>query len=159
MQNLIKYVVGIVVPTFIMVASMTHSATAQQASDMDDVRAANDAFYAALSAQDLHVMLKVWSYHTEIRHIGPRNKVVNVGLDAAMRNWKRLFAAFPEFNITCEENYIRISGSTAWTSVLEKVRWKDETGETQTETHFGTNIFEKHDGKWLMVYHHGSLIP
>jgi ketosteroid isomerase-like protein len=159
MMKLIRFAVGLIAPAFIMAGSMTHSAIAQEASDLDDVRAANDAFYRALSARDLGVMWKVWSYKTEIRHISPRNKVINVGLDAAMRNWKGLFAAFPEFRITCEQEYIRVNGETAWVSVIEKAQWKNDDGETETATHFGTNIFEKQDGRWFMVYHHGSAVP
>jgi len=158
-MKLIRLVIGIVAPAFIMAGSMTHSAIAQEASDMNDVKVANDAFYAALSAQDVGVMLRLWSYKTEIRHIGPRNEVINVGLDAAMKNWEGLFAAFPEFKIVCEQEYIRINGATAWVSVIEKAQWKNDAGETRTATHFGTNIFEKQDGRWFMVYHHGSAVP
>ena len=158
-MKLIRFVVGIVAPAFIMAGSMTHSAIAQEASDMNDVKVANDAFYAALSAQDVGVMLRLWSYKTEIRHISPRSEVINVGLDAAMKNWEGLFAAFPEFRITCEQEYIRINGETAWVSVIERAQWKNDAGETRTATHFGTNIFEKQDGRWFMVYHHGSAVP
>ena len=156
MSKLIKFMVARVLPAFIMVGSIANSAVAQEALDMDALTAANEAFYAALSARDFGAMVKVWSYKTEIRHIGPRNRVINVGLDAAMKNWESLFAAFPEFKIRCEQPYIRINGSTAWVSVLEKAQWKNKAGETQTATQFGTNIFEKQEGRWLMVYHHGS---
>ena len=159
LTKLIKMVIGILVPAFIAAAGIVHPAIAQDSSDLEGVKAVNDAFYAALSAKDFGVMLKIWSYKTEIRHIGPRNKAINVGLDAAMRNWKRLFATFPEFKITCEQEYMRINAQTAWVSVIEKAQWKDEAGDTQTAVHFGTNIFEKQEGKWFMVYHHGSAVP
>ncbi len=159
MKKLIRFVVGIVIPAFIMAGGMANSAMAQEASDMDDVMAANEAFFVARSAGDIGAMAKVWSYKTEIRHIGPRNKEINVGLDAAKKNWEGLFAAFPELKITSEQTYIRINGSTAWVSGLEKVQWKNKAGETQTDTNFGTSIFEKQGGRWLMVYHHGSTVP
>jgi ketosteroid isomerase-like protein len=158
MKKLIKFVVGIVAPAFIIGGGMANSAMAQETSDMDDVKAANEAFYVALSARDMGAMVTIWSYKTEIRHISPRSKEIDVGLDAAIENWEGLFTAFPEFKITCEQTYIRINGSTAWISCLEKAQWKNENGATQTATHFGTNIFEKHDGEWQMVYHHGSAV-
>ncbi|MDH3287075.1 MAG: nuclear transport factor 2 family protein [Betaproteobacteria bacterium] len=159
MKKLIRFVVGIVVPAFIMAGGMANSAMAQEAWDMDDVKEANEAFYAALSARDISAMAKVWTHKTEIRHIGPHNKEINVGLDAAMKNWKGLFAAFPEFKITCEQTYIRINGSTAWVSGLENAHWKNKVGDTHTRTQFGTSIFEKHGDQWLMVYHHASAVP
>jgi len=159
MTKSIRFVAAMLLPAFLMSAGMAKSAVAQDTMDLHDVKAVNDAFYRALSAQDVAVMFKLWSFKTEIRHIGPRNKAINVGLDAAMKNWGGLFAAFPEFKITCEQEYIRINGATAWVSVIEKAQWKNDAGETQTATHFGTNIFEKQDGKWFMVYHHGSVVP
>ena len=159
MMSLFRSAAAMVLPAFLMSASMAHSAFAQETLDLYDVKAANDAFYAALSARNVGLMFKLWSYKTEIRHVGPRNKVINVGLDAAIRNWEGLFAAFPEFRIRCEQEYIRINGSTAWVSVIEKARWKNRAGEIEIATHFGTNIFEKQDGKWFMVYHHGSAVP
>jgi len=157
MKNLIRFVLGIVTPALIIAGCTANSRTVQ--SDMNDVNAANEAFYQALSARNIGAMARVWSYRTEIRHVGPRNRVINVGLDAAIKQWEGLFAAFPEFQITCEQIYIRINGSTAWVSALEKAQWKNEAGEPQTSTQFGTNIFEKQEGKWLMVYHHGSAVP
>ena len=159
LTKLTGLVSAMVLAAFLMSASMASSAVAQDTMDLYDVKAANEAFYRALSRQDVGVMLKLWSYKTPIRHISPRNREINVGLDAAMRTWKELFAAFPDFRITCEQEYYRISGSIAWVSVIEKAQWKNAAGETQTATHFGTNIFEKQDGRWFMVYHHGSAVP
>ena len=159
MMKRIKYLVGIVFLGFLMAGGIASYALAQEVSDMDAVRAANDAFYAALSARDTGAMVMIWSYKTQIRHIGPRNKSINVGLDAAMKHWEGLFAAFPEFRITCEEMHVRVNGPTAWVSVLEKAQWTDGSGNPQTATHFGTNIFEKQGGKWFMVYHHASVVP
>jgi hypothetical protein len=42
-------------------------AVAQQAADMDAVKAANQAFYAALSARDVWAMQKVWSSDVDIQ--------------------------------------------------------------------------------------------
>jgi hypothetical protein len=46
-------------------------AVAQQAADMDTVKAANQAFYAALSALDIGAMQKVWCADADIQNIGP----------------------------------------------------------------------------------------
>ena len=55
------------------------SVAAQQPSDMDAVKASNQAFYAALSGGDVAAMQKVWSSDTDIQNIGPRSKAVAVG--------------------------------------------------------------------------------
>ena len=155
----IEFVVGVALYAFVMLAGMAHPAMAQGTSDIDTIRAANEAFYAALSAHNVGAVVVLWSFKTEIRHIGPHDTVIHFGLDAAVNSWKELFARFPAFKIRCEPNYIRINGNTAWVSAIESAQWKNQAGETQTETYFGTNIFEKQDGEWFMVYRHASVLP
>lgn len=158
MKQLIKFAVGMVIPAFIMVAGMTNSAFAQKASDVDAVKAANQAFYAALSARDSGAMMKVWSTKSDVRHIGPRNKEVDVGPEAIKKNIQGTFDAFPELKVTPENVQVRISGSTAWVTDIENAQRKTKAGESLSGSNFGTSIFEKHGGKWLMVYHHASPV-
>ena len=155
----IGFVTGIVPYAFVMLVGMANPAMAQGTSDIDAVRAVNEAFYAALSAHNVGAAVVLWSFKTEIRHVGPHDTVIHFGLDAAVTSWKELFAAFPELKIRCEPNYIRINGNTAWVSAIEKAQWKNQVGETKTETYFGTNIFERQEGEWLMVYRHASVVP
>jgi hypothetical protein len=54
---------------------------AQQGSDIDAVKATNQAFYAALSARDISAMQKVWSSDADIQNIGPVSKAAAVGWD------------------------------------------------------------------------------
>lgn len=158
-KTLIRFVTGLVLPALIIAAGTARSAPAQDMPEVEVVKTANDAFYKALSTKNMGLLVSLWSYRTEIRHIGPRNVEVNVGLDAAIRNWERLFATFPGFKITCKEGYVRINGSTAWVTGIETAQWKNDAGDTVTATQFGTNIFEKQDGRWVLVFHHGSTIP
>src|SRR5438552_6535998 len=69
MKRSIEFVVCMVVTTFIMVGGMVNSAFAEKASEVDAVKAANAAFYAALSARDVGAWMKVWSTKSEVRHI------------------------------------------------------------------------------------------
>ena len=155
----IGLVVGMVPYTFVMLLGMANPAMAQGTSDINAVRAANDAFYAALSAHNIGAVVVLWSFKAEIRHIGAHDRVIHVGLDAAVNSWKDLFTSFPDFKIHCDPNYIRINGNTAWVNAIESAQWTNQAGESQTETYFGTNIFEKQDGEWFMVYRHASIVP
>lgn len=155
----IRFAVGIVASAFVMLISMANSTMAQQASDMIAVSHVNEAFYNALSAHNIEVLVLLWSFRTPIRYIGPHDEVIHVGLDAAVNHWKHRFAAFPEFKVESEPNYIRINSDTALVSNVEKAHWKNKAGETQTEIRFGTNIFARERGEWLMVYRHASVVP
>ena len=101
----------------------------------------------------------MWSTKSEVRHIGPRNKEVDVGLDAFRKDMQETFEMFPELKVTPEHVQIRIVGAVAWVSAIEDTERKTQAGERLTGSNFGTSIFEKEGGKWLMVYHHSSVIP
>ncbi len=152
-------IAGVVVTAAIAMGGLAHSASAQEASEVNAVKAANAAFYAALSARDIGAVMKSWSTKSEVRHIGPRNQDVDVGLDAIKKTIQATMEAFPELEVTPEQVHIRIVGSVAWVSDIEKTQRKNKAGEVQSGSNFGTSIFEKQGGKWLMVHHHASAIP
>jgi SnoaL-like domain len=68
---------------------ISDSVAAQQQSEMDAVKAANQAFYAALSAGDVAAMQKVWSSDSDIQNIGPRSKAVAVGWNSIKTSRRR----------------------------------------------------------------------
>lgn len=154
-----RSLVGMVVTTFITMGGMANPAFAEKPSEVDAVKAANAAFYAALSARDVGAWMKVWSTKSDVRHIGPRNKEVDVGLEAIKKNIQGTVEAFPELKVTPEQVHVRIVGAVAWVSDVENTERKNKGGEVLSGSNFGTSIFEKQEGKWLMVYHHSSLVP
>jgi ketosteroid isomerase-like protein len=137
----------------------TSSAIAQQASDMEAVKAANQAFYAALSARDAGAMQKVWSNDPDIENIGPSDKTVGLGWDGAKKSYEATFGMFPEIKAAMEQPRVKINGSTAWVSGVERAQLKNKAGETINASNLATSIFEKKPGGWLMVYHHASRVP
>jgi len=160
MKNSVRLVVGaVVVVAFSMGGVMAPSARAENPSELGAIKAANTSFYAALSARDVGAMMKVWSTKSEIRHIGPRNTQVDVGLEAFRKDMQETFEMFPELKVVPEHVQIRIVGTVAWISDIENTERKTKAGERLTGSNFGTSIFEKEGGKWLMVYHHSSVIP
>jgi ketosteroid isomerase-like protein len=134
------------------------SAVAQSKSDMDAVKGANRAFYAALSGHDIAEMQKVWSSDAEIQNIGPRSKTMAVGWDNIKKGFESTFDSFPELKVSMEPR-IKIVGSVAWTSGIEQTQRKDKNGAASSAANLATNIFQKQDGHWQMVYHHASLMP
>jgi ketosteroid isomerase-like protein len=78
------------------------SAVAQQQPDIEAVKAANQGFYAALSARDVSAMQKVWSSDNEIQNIGPRSKTIVVGWDNIKKGFQTTFDLFPELKVSME---------------------------------------------------------
>jgi ketosteroid isomerase-like protein len=143
----------------ILVALLNGSAIAQQQSEIDAVKTANQAFYTALSARDVASMQKVWSSDADIQNLGPRDKAFTVGWDTMKNGFGRLFDSLAELNVSMAEPRVKIVGSVAWASGIEQAQRKDKKGATSNGTNLATNIFQKQDGRWLMVHHHASLMP
>ncbi len=134
------------------------NALAQKAADAE-VLAANQAFYAALSARDVVAMQKLWSGDADIGHISPFDKAASIGWDAVKKDFEGTFGAFTELKVTMEQPSVKIHGSTAWVNGIEKAQWKNKAGEVGGGEILGTTIFVKQAGHWLVAFHHASMMP
>jgi len=146
--------------TLVLICSLLFCtiAAAQQSSEIDAVQAANQAFYSAFSARDVAAMQKVWSSDAGIQNIGPANKSVTMGWDKIGKGFEGLFDTYLELTASMEPQ-IKIVGAVAWATGIEQVQRKDKAGATTSAKNLVTNIFQKQDGRWLMVHHHSSRIP
>jgi ketosteroid isomerase-like protein len=152
-------ILNIFAVTLLGVTVAAGDAVAQKASEIDAVKAANQAFYAALSARDIGAMQKLWSGDADIQNIGPRSKVADDCWDAVRKGLERAFDTFPELRVSMEQPRIKINGATAWVSGIEMAQRKNKAGEASSDTNLGTTIFVKAGGRWLIVYHHASSVP
>jgi ketosteroid isomerase-like protein len=144
---------------FLGVAFVADSAVvAQQVSDIDAVKAANQAFYTALSARDISAMQKVWSNDVDIQNIGPDSKAAIIGWDDIKKGFEETFGNLSELKVSMEQPRIKTNGSIAWVSDIEQAQGK-ASGVTYSSTNLATNIFEKKSGGWVIVYHHASRTP
>ena len=74
---------------FLGVAFAQGGAVAQQSSEMEKVKAASQAFYAALNARDPSAMAKVWAHTPYVVHINPVAKEIIVGWEGVTRAGKK----------------------------------------------------------------------
>lgn len=143
-------------------AGLALSATAATASDIDDVKAANQAFHAALSAMDAKAMAGVWANKPYVTNIGPSNVAVDVGYADAVTKWMATTVPGRYSELKAQMTSIatvEVVGNVAWIVGTENVTGKTKAGEPITFDLLVTNIYEKDDGKWLMVSHHAQKPP
>ena len=105
-------------PFLLLIVSPINS-HAQTSPDMDAVRAANQSYYAALSARDLPAMEKVWAQSPDDVNVAPPAKpVAHVGWPAIKKNYETFWLTSDEFTISMENppsgSKDRLLGSTAW---------------------------------------------
>lgn len=133
-------------------------AKAQQTSDADRVNAASQAFVAAIAARDILAMDKVWAHEPYATFIGPLSTVVVVGWDDVRKAWEMRFGQFDKVTISATEPHVRTNGKVAWAVGMEKVQLLRKDGKTVAFDAFVTNVFENHDGRWLLVSHQATPV-
>ena len=118
---------------------------------------ANDNFYKALAAGSIEGISAACAHDDDVTALHEASKEVAIGWKAVLDTWKAVpFDAFSELSVVMPDPAIKVSGPIAWVAGLEKVRGKMKDGQEVAWIALGTNIYEKREGKWLMVHHHAS---
>ena len=125
--------------------------------EIKNIKAANDAYYRALSARDLRAMEKVWTCAADNMLIAPpANPRVHIGWLTIKRNWE---AVFVKYRVTMRISKVNVSGPVAWVHGIETSHRRTKSGEVSSSQNYGTNIFVHRNNHWLMVFHQAVAIP
>jgi ketosteroid isomerase-like protein len=143
-------------------ALMAGLAFAQQAADIDAVKSANTAFYAALSARDAKAMEGLWANKPYVINIGPVSKTIAVGFEDAVskyytNNFNNVFSEVSASMTSTAQ--VQTDGKLAWVVGTENAKLTFKTGEVREFVTFTTNIYEKDGNRWLMVSHQAAMQP
>ena len=136
------------------------SAVAQQAGDVDGVKAASKAFYSALAVLDNgEAMEKVWAHTPYVTYVGPRSKTIIVGWDAQKKYWADNNKLFAQRDVTLSDQHIHANGNLAWEMGQESGKAKMKDGKDAPPDYIVTNVYEKTGDRWLIVSHHVQPKP
>jgi ketosteroid isomerase-like protein len=139
----------------------TGNAVGQQkteASDVERIQAATKDFIAAISARDIQVMEKLWAHESYATFMGPLSTTIVVGWDGVRKAREMRFGQFDRVTISVPESHVHVNGDVAWAIGIERVQLLRQNGETLGFDAFVTNVFEEHDGRWLVVSHQATPI-
>ena len=119
---------------------------------VEDVLAANRAFYDAHEARDLDAMCAVWHHGENAVCIHPGWPILR-GWPVIEESWRRIFdgPGRNQFIITNETAVI--TGDVAWVTLDENLMDRAATG-----TIAATNLFVRDGGRWKLALHHGSPV-
>ena len=132
----------------------------QKASDVEGVKAASKAFYAALAVIDNGAaMEKVWAHTDYVTIVNPGSKSILVGWDAQKKDWEERNKAISQRNVSLSEQRIHVNGNLAWEMGVETGDVKLKDGTVRKADYIATNVYEKIGGRWLMVSHHVQPKP
>ena len=145
---------------FLGVAFAQGGAVAQQSSEMEKVKAASQAFYAALNTRDPSAMAKVWAHTPYVVHISPVAKEIVVGWEGVNKSWEEVHNMTSQINVSFSETGVpQIDGKLAWEVGTETGPLTFADGKAVNFAAFATNIYQNIDGRWLMVSHQAGQIP
>ena len=143
----------------VMLVGMSASWAQQPAASDDGVKAASTAFFAALSGTDVAAMKEVWAHTPDVVYVGPQSKTLVRGWAAVEAAWEQSFASRSR-RVSLAESYIYTEGNIAWEVGTETgtVKLLKDGSESKTDN-IVTNVYEKQNGRWLMVSHHAQAKP
>jgi ketosteroid isomerase-like protein len=122
------------------------------------VSTASQVFIAAIAARDISAMDKVWAHVPYATFMGPLSTTIVVGWDGVRKAWEMRFCQFDRVTISSAESHVHTNGKVAWAVGIEKVQLLRKDGEVLSVETFATNIFEKQEGRWLLVSHQATPI-
>ena len=124
--------------------------------DRDTVLEANAAFYRSFESLSLRRMEEVWLQAPYIKCIHPGWGLL-VGWGPVMESWQRIFANTLAMRFTLTHVHAEIEGDLAWVVLTENIESENPDGPGQGRVQ-ATNIFERSDGRWFLIHHHGSPV-
>jgi ketosteroid isomerase-like protein len=138
---------------------ITASMQSAKADDQSDVLAANKTVEESFSKLDVTAIENTWDHSDGASVIHPSSKNPVIGWQAVQKTYADHPARYQDFKVTMESPHVTISGNTAWVIGTERVLAHRKNGDLLDIAALTTNIFQKRDGKWLLVHHHASRMP
>ena len=124
---------------------------------LEEVLSANARFYKALERGDLDLMAQVWFKDEIAKCVHPGWPMLS-GWDSIIESWSTIFSGGGPAKIELSDIQTEVIQDVAWITCIEHITQRVgenfQTGLAQT-----TNIFERHESKWLLVLHHASPVP
>lgn len=114
--------------------------------------AANQAFYDAFEQRDLDAMSDIWEHSERVACVHPGWAILR-GWASVSASWFALFDGPQRLQFIVTDEQVDVVGDVAWVTCNENLL---DTGATQAVA--ATNVFERADGSWRLLHHHGSPV-
>ena len=121
-----------------------------QSADIDAIKAANAAYYSALSAGDIAAMEQVWAKSDQVSNIFSQSKEPLFGLSAVIAGYDNLFKRRQGAEVldVMAEPLVRQEGDFAIVLGVEALQVKPLNGDVVKTIAVATHIFVRRDARW-----------
>ncbi|MFQ5897064.1 MAG: nuclear transport factor 2 family protein [Candidatus Methylomirabilia bacterium] len=124
--------------------------------ELAEVEGANARFYRAFESLSLVEMEAAWVKGAHVKCVHPGWALLP-GSDAVRDSREAIFSTTGEIRFSLGDVSVRVERNLAWVtcteSILSQVR-----GDISATSVLTTNLFERAEGRWLMVHHHASHV-
>ncbi|MFT5531602.1 MAG: ketosteroid isomerase-like protein [Candidatus Poriferisodalaceae bacterium] len=119
---------------------------------IDDVAAANQAFYEAHEGRDLAAMQSVWEHRDDVVCIHPGWQILR-GWPHVEHSWRQILDGPGRNQFVLTNEAIQLAGDMAIVTLDENLLSPGTSG-----TIAATNVFRLTDDGWKMILHQGSPV-
>lgn len=123
-------------------------------ADVDTLVQANDVFYQAFESLDVDRMRVAWRDASHVKCIHPGWELLE-GYDEVIASWAAIFENTSVMRFRLTDVRAEVRGDFGWVQCVENLIGYDNRGDSIGQL-VATNLFERVDGRWLVVHHHSS---
>ena len=125
-----------------------------------DINAAVDAYHVALGSLDVSKMEPLWAHDNNVMLINPADRSISVGWDAVKKDWEAQFNFLSDLKVTQVDGpHISVKDDVAWATGIANAAAKSKTGADVGGLVYELDVFEKREGRWLLVSHTALAVP
>lgn len=131
----------------------------KKAKAEQELRAANDQFYAALNDMftgKLESMNAIWSHRDDVTDMGPFGGRLE-GWDAVSEEFKKEAAMKLGGKVVCKDLLVHAGTDMGYTVCTEEGENMSADGKPVLVRFRATNIFRLENNQWKLVHHHTDL--
>jgi ketosteroid isomerase-like protein len=143
---------SLMVAAFLLVVG--GGASYAQQADTEQLQTALKTLHAAISALDVANIEPLWAHTNYVMAKTPPDKSISVGWDAVKKDWEANFSRVAELHVSEAAEggpHIHVNGDVAWALGIYPEVGKLKTGAAINARVVETVVFEKQNGKWLLV--------
>lgn len=119
---------------------------------IDEVRAANQAFYDAHEGRNFVAMQAIWEHSDRTVCVHPGWPILRTW-PIIEDSWRRILEGPGRNQFIITNEAVAIDGDFAWVTLDENLMDTNGTG-----TVAATNLFSRVAGEWKLIAHHGSPV-
>jgi len=155
-RNSVILIIGALLFSFVVALPGGSKSYAQEA----DIKAAVDAYHAALGSLEVSKMEPLWAHDPNVILVNPADRSISVGWDAVKKDWEAQFNFLSDLKVTQADGpHVSVKDDVAWATGIANAAAKSKTGADVGGLVYESDVFEKREGRWLLVSHTALAVP